>query len=342
MSPAAPPWSLPTRVAFRFLFCWLLLLIGSQLCSQFLGLHWAAWLLDAVLAKPTEWFTHLAAWLVHAGPFDAEENGSGDRLVDWLGLLGKVIFAAVLAGGWSAADRRSERHDRLYGFLRVYVRLWLASHLISYGLIKVVLEQMLVPSVGRLEERIGDASPMGLLWTTIGASATYERFAGLSECVAGVLLLWSRTALAGALLAAAIMTNVVMFNLCYDVPVKIFSSTLLLTAVFLCAKDAPRILGLLRGSAVEAAPRWTAPSPRWARAAGAFEVVAAVAVLVSQGWALHVDMASRPPKPAGVLPFEGNWRVEKQVADGREVPGLLSEDARWQTVRCTTSITFAG
>jgi len=84
-------------------------------------------------------------------------------------------------------------------------------------------------------EAIGDQSPMGLLWNFMGASAPYTIFGGLGELIGGLLLTNRRTALLGALISAAVMSQVVMLNFSYDVPVKIYSSELLLTARVLIA-----------------------------------------------------------------------------------------------------------
>ena len=47
----------------------------------------------------------------------------------------------------------------------------------------------------------GDSSPMGLVWTFVGASVGYEIFSGLFEAISGYLLFWRRTALVGSLMA---------------------------------------------------------------------------------------------------------------------------------------------
>ena len=42
-----------------------------------------------------------------------------------------------------------------------------------------------------------------------------------------------------------VMTNVVALNLCYDVPVKMYSASILLMATFLLAPDMGRLLNVL-------------------------------------------------------------------------------------------------
>src|ERR1700734_3246110 len=80
-------------------------------------------------------------------------------------------------------------------------------------------------------------SPMGLLWTFMGTSRAYNVFAGSAEMLAGILLLVPRFTTLGALLCAAVMSNVFMLNMSYDVPVKLFSFHLLVAALILAGPD---------------------------------------------------------------------------------------------------------
>ena len=76
----------------------------------------------------------------------------------------------------------------------------------------------------------------------MGASTAYQMFAGLAEVLAGLLLLFRRTALLGALLCGGVLANVVLLNFCFDVPVKIYSSHLLLMAVCIIYPDTGRLV----------------------------------------------------------------------------------------------------
>jgi len=86
-------------------------------------------------------------------------------------------------------------------------------------------------------ETYGESSPMRLLWTFMGASAPYTVFAGLAEVIPGILLFFRRTSTLGAMASAAVMLNIVLMNFCYDVPVKLYSTHLLLMALFLLLPD---------------------------------------------------------------------------------------------------------
>jgi hypothetical protein len=85
---------------------------------------------------------------------------------------------------------------------------------------------------------------MKLLWTFMGASIPYVIFTGAAEMLGGLLLAARRTTLLGALVCIGVLSNVVMLNFSYDVPVKLYSSHLLLMAVFLAAPDLRRLASL--------------------------------------------------------------------------------------------------
>jgi hypothetical protein len=63
--------------------------------------------------------------------------------------------------------------------------------------------------------------------------------------VAGVLLLWRRTVVVGAGVAAALLINIVLVNLAYQIGDHVYASSLLLIAVFLLAHDLPRLYNLV-------------------------------------------------------------------------------------------------
>src|SRR4029079_8818976 len=97
----------------------------------------------------------------------------------------------------------------------------------------------------RLLEPYGESSPMGLLWTFMGYSLPYNGFTVAAGVVRVFLLFLRRTTTLGALIVSAVMVNVVMLNFCYDVPVKLFSSHLLVMAGILTIPDLRRLAGVL-------------------------------------------------------------------------------------------------
>src|SRR5206468_1346164 len=83
-----------------------------------------------------------------------------------------------------------------------------AFGVLGYGISKVFFGQFPLPFPGRLVQRFGDASPMGLMWTFMGASPAYVFFAGAMETIGAGLLLFRRTTTLGALVLSGVMLNV--------------------------------------------------------------------------------------------------------------------------------------
>jgi hypothetical protein len=89
---------------------------------------------------------------------------------------------------------------------------------------------------------LGDFLPMRFSWMFIGYSKTYEMFSGLMEVVAGLLLLNRRTITLGLFTATAVFINVMILNLCYDIPVKLYSIHLVVYCLYLLTNDCKRLI----------------------------------------------------------------------------------------------------
>lgn len=263
-SPSAPPWSQPARIGFRFLVSYFALYHFALVDNSEWDYKW-------LTLKPL--WTRVVPWLGHhvlhiARDIATEGNGSGDKLYDWL-LAGTFACIAIVATiVWSIVDRRRARYDRLAALFHVFIRFHVAVQMITYGLAKAIPSQFPPPGSARLLETFGEASPMGILWAFMGASTAYTVFAGLGELAGGILVVFRRTATLGALVSAGVMTNVVMLNFCYDVPVKLFSSHLLLMTLIVAAPDARRLVDVLVFHRATTARDWRwQPRARWARIA---------------------------------------------------------------------------
>lgn len=170
-----------------------------------------------------------------------EFTGSGDTAYSYVLAFCCAALALLAAALWTPFDRARRADARLGEWLRVAVRFSLAQHMLSYGMMKVIPIQFSTPGLTALAEPLGSHSPMGLLWAFMGTSTVYTIFAGSVEMLGGLLLLSRRTTLLGALVSIVAMGNVVALNFCYDVPVKLFSSHLLLLALLLAAPDLRRL-----------------------------------------------------------------------------------------------------
>jgi hypothetical protein len=175
---------------------------------------------------------------------------------------------------------------------------------------------------------------MALLWLFMGFSPLYTSFTGVSEVIAGTLLLFRRTTTLGALLVAGIMANVLMLNVSYDVPVKLGAFHVLLAAVALFVPDLPRLLRFFvlnrPTEPADLGPHWTGEARRWSRWIKGCAIGAAIAYLAWDAHAAHTrQSAARESEP---VPPEGWYRVVSITKDGEEVPTARAEGLRWKVV----------
>ena len=231
-------WSWPKRFGFRILL--LFLLFRYDLPSPLNRLP--GW---DMYFEVWKWLALALGRLLGLEVPVHEATGSGDSMLAWLTAAGALIAAVFCAGVWSLVQRKPVRHEKLADFLQLYCRIFLFTILISYGLVKLFAFQFPSPTEETLLSTYGESSPMGLMWTFMGASKPYQIFAGLLELAASALMLTRRTTTLGGLLVCGVMGNVLLLNLCYDVPVKLNSAELLLMGVVLVGLDAKRLISML-------------------------------------------------------------------------------------------------
>jgi hypothetical protein len=75
----------------------------------------------------------------------------------------------------------------------------------------------------------------------MGASKSYQVFAGLIETIAGVLLLFRRTTTLGCLVALAVLINILILDIGYDTFVKIRLIYFILLTIFILLPDLKRL-----------------------------------------------------------------------------------------------------
>jgi hypothetical protein len=313
-------WSLATRLAFRLAFSFLVLMFVPfplDVIPFVAGAVQAGW--DAAIVAVGQAVFGIAV--------DTNSNGSGDRTSNWIQLLIMSVAAVTATLVWSLADRKATGYPRLWRWFHVYCRFSLAFSMIAYGAYKVIPSQFVAPSLDRLLQPFGDASPMGLLWTFMGASAGYTMFSGWGEMIGGLLLTNRRTALLGALVSAGVMAHAVALNFFYDVPVKIYSSILLLTALVIAAPDAKRLLRFF----VLDRPSESLFVRRPLRIGATVFVVLfvgyAVFTQVKTSWDQRQMLLAQRLSPS---PLSGIWNVDELTIDGVAHPPLTTDLTRWR------------
>jgi hypothetical protein len=328
-SPPAPRWSAATRLAFRFSVVYLgLTILTTQLFSAVFMLPSPRFLTG---------FNDLLAWVgTHvfqiSGPIPVEFTGSGDTLLNWVLTGTLLIIAACVTAVWSLVSRHNS-YPRMNKWFRLLVRFALGATLVRYGFGKLIPVQMPTVFLARLVEPFGDFSPMGVLWSSIGASPAYEMCVGALEAIPGILLFVPRTTLLGALLALAATAGVFVLNMTYDVPVKLLSFHLVLMSLFLLAPYGRNLRDLLLLNRplvpVQEPPIGRTPRRRrhWVVAQTAYG-----ALIVLLAIAAALSLWSRTGPNAEKSPLFGIWDVQLMTVDGEVRPPLLTDKARWRRV----------
>jgi hypothetical protein len=233
-------WPLWRKIVFRFLFIYLVL--------ETAPITW----LDSIpyLSLLTRWYSKFTDWIViqanamifHVRPVLVPENGSGDTSMGWARLWTYLCLGFIGAILWSVLDKKRPNYTHLNYWLCLFARYFVLMVALSYGIIKLFGQQMDFPNLHQLDTPLGDLLPMRFSWFFIGYSRPYRFFSGMMEVIAALLLLNRRTVSLGVLVATGVFINVMMLNLCYDIPVKIFSMQMVFTCLVLLANESGRLI----------------------------------------------------------------------------------------------------
>ena len=238
------------------------------------------------------------------------QSGS-DSALRWIAIPVMLVIAVLAGCVWQFLDHSQDRE--LLGWLRLIVRLALGVALLRYGFIKVFPIQFPTPPLAVLNEPVGNASPTMLFWSLYGIRPHFVMLLGWTEVIAGLALLFRRTAFFGSTLAFIVMANVALLDVTFNVPVKLYSLSLLVMAAVLLAPDLTSIIRFLFSpKPVAAIQNWSPPTsgatPRrilwgvellitalacWQFASGTYAV-----------WKMKEQSAKNPPA------FTGGWLVQ--------------------------------
>ena len=336
--PAAAPvaratWPLWQRVAFRFFAIYFILQIEPW--DWFRVIPGVSLLLrpyDAAM----DWAVRAGnAHLFHIRDTLVPVNGSGDTSYAYARLCLQLSLAALGCLIWTLLDRKRTHYERPLYWLRLGVRYYIIAAALGYGIIKLFVLQMPFPTSSQLATPLGDFLPMRFSWLFIGYSTPYEIFSGAMETVAGLLLLYRRTITAGLFAATGAFLNVVMINLAYDVPVKLYASHLLFACLFLLALDSKRLIGFLllnRPAPATSAydPAYARPWQRWGSVAVKLFILYQILWGPLQSSWTRYQALKHPPAPG---PFAaGVYDVRRYVVNSDTIPLTSTDSLRWRDV----------
>ena len=227
--PAPASWTPGSKILFRFFFVYLMCYTLPSLWVEFFP------------TSPWNPVVIFAGHHIFNIDITVLPNGSGDTTWNYVQLVVIGSLSVLATVVWTFADRKRVEYDTLLFWFLTWLRYFLAFMMMTYGFAKVIKTQFPFPTLERLVTPLGQISPMGLLWSFMGYSKTYNWFTGGAEILAGALLFFRRTTLLGALISVMIMVNILVLNLSYDVPVKLFSAHLLIVALVIASPQLKRL-----------------------------------------------------------------------------------------------------
>jgi hypothetical protein len=230
------PWKSWQKIVFRFLFLFLgffllnyeavFISFSFNFFSRFLKIY-------SSLAQPLYW---LDKHLYHRGyNLQLHRSFPGDNHFGIVFYFTAVLLIILVVTVWSILDRHRTQYNKLYYWFRLYVRYMVALIMFGYGIDKLIPVQMSYPGVTELLTPFGEQNLFSTVWNFVGASPGYEIFIGACEVIGSLLLIFRRTYVFGSLFMCTILCNVVALNIFYNIPVKLYSSLLLICVLFLIA-----------------------------------------------------------------------------------------------------------
>ncbi len=321
-------WPFWQRLLFRFGMIYVLLYSLPFPIDQLPAMGWLSALTKAIWEPIVN---VVGEYVLGLDELVDQQGGSGDTTYNYVHLLTLFVISILGTTIWSALDRKRTNYRELFYYFYAYLRYYLAVVLMLYGFVKIFKTQFPFPGLMRLTEPLGDFSPMGLLWTFMGYSEPYNIFTGLGEAVGGFLLFFRRTTTLGSLVIIAVMSNVVILNFSYDVPVKLFSMHLLGFAIILMLLDIRRIWNVFimnkAALAVDLPQAELNKNGLWALRIIKVLLIAWVMIgNTTDGMKNVKKWGDKRPKPD----MYGLYEVDTFVQNGDTIPSLTTDSTRWQ------------
>lgn len=138
-------------------------------------------------------------------------------------------------------------YTRLLHVIYLLAVYYLSLMLLKYGLDKLFKHQFYLPEPNILYTPLGRLDKDILYWSSMGTSRFYNICIGTVEILSALLLIFRCTRMAGALLSIAVMAQVLMINLGFDISVKLYSSFLLFLSLFILSAYGRRLLSFFLG-----------------------------------------------------------------------------------------------
>jgi hypothetical protein len=329
---AAEPasWSTAQKIAFRFFMLFFILYIFFNPN----GVLPYSDNLQAIYIQP---FFKLVPWIgahiLHLDkPIIIAITGSGDTTYDYIILLLIFVMSIVGAAAWSIMGRKISNYKKQLYWLIVVIRYYVAITMICYGLYKIIKLQFPAPSFSRLVEPVGKLSPMGLAWTYMGYSRGFNYFTGSAEIITGLLLFFRKTSTLGGIVGLVVAINIMAINYCFDVPVKLLATMLVIMCIFLMLGDAGRLFNFFVRNRETLSSNLTPRrfKARWKNTTLVVLKYVLISYTLCFGLANALAREKQYGRKAKKPPLYGIYNVEAFIKNRDTLKPLTTDTIRWR------------
>lgn len=313
---------------FRWVFLFVGLLMLTFPVSRPYLPDFGKWL--SPLTTPVAEWVAVHGWRVGPG-FRTELSSDSCLLYVHVGNVFLVSLLGAIAWAW--ADRRRTAYPKLLYWLHAASRYYVAAAMLKYGFVKVFGLQFYVPEPNTLFTPLGDLPKDLLYWSTMGVSPGYSIFLGSVEVLVGLLLLWRKTAMLGAMIGMAVLVNVLAVNLSFGISVKLYSGILLLLCSVVLAPDFQRLSHFFRGMGAGPSTNW---AQKWKSGSNRITYLLiktiVIAALLFDGLAIFVESQVGASENTANHARHGAYDVSLFIRNGDTIPPDLREAWRWRRV----------
>lgn len=216
---------------------------------------------------------------------------------------------------------------KIHYSIQALVRYFLAFIFFMYSFAKFYGTQLWTPYYAWLDTPLGDLTGFELTWSFFGTSHEYTLFIGLSQFACALLLMFRKTQLLGACLLFPIITNIVIVNFEYDIPVKYPSVFFLIMTGYLILVELPRLKIFFWDNALTEPRREPEFSGKQRKLLSGVSVFLLVLFI---GYQIFYFEFMTSKYPLTDRPIAGIWKVEEYKINGLDQP--VGNDDNWTTL----------
>lgn len=184
---------------------------------------------------------------------------------------------------------------RIVPLFKLVSAYYIAVVFLKYGFDKVFKRQFYLPEPNILYSNFGSVTKDTLFWSTMGTSHVYSIVTGIIEVIAGLLILFKRTRVAGFFLAFVVAINILLINIGFDISVKLFTLFLLMVVLFNLYPFLKTIYAFfIQHKTVQLPAPYTIPINKWMHTCLCTGIIGLVLVPYISAGNFNDDNAARP------------------------------------------------